>query len=202
MPGIATLTDLTMHSPNPRIVGTPFAAATNAARYEYPFPETPATSSSSLASSPQPAPVLPHPAISCSISPPFSQPQGPTLRSSSPPLPPVAVPPPPTVPAMAANVPVLPGLSLPPAAQTAHYNSMHPKLRAQNPPIPPGLAKKKRGWSLNGLNLLGRRKINIQGGFIQHGLASPSSMSDTGSEGFVSPPASPGEFMDAHKGRK
>ncbi|PPQ63582.1 hypothetical protein CVT24_004878 [Panaeolus cyanescens] len=207
MPGIATLTDLTMQSTNPRIVGTPFAAAANVARYEYPFPETPATTTSSATPSPQSSTVLPHPAISCSISPPFSQPQT-TFRPSSPPpgvVPPAAtVPPPPTVPAMVANLPVLPGLNLPPAVQTAHYNSMHPKLKAQNinPPIPPGLAKKKRGWSLNGLNLLGRRKTNMQGGFVQHGLASPSSMSDTGSEGFLSPPASPGEFMDTPKGRK
>ncbi|KAF5326745.1 hypothetical protein D9619_004683 [Psilocybe cf. subviscida] len=144
MPGLADLTDLTLHSPSSQIVGTPFA--TDSTRFEYPFPETAARDPSA-----SPSPML-NSAFMAAIAQNDSQSPkiGIAFHSHAAPSP---------VPSATTANPS--GISLasygfPHSEINVSYNPAHPKLKQNiNPPVPPSLAKKSKKWSLN---LLGRRK--------------------------------------------
>ncbi|KAK2462971.1 hypothetical protein APHAL10511_005023 [Amanita phalloides] len=116
------MTDLALHSPSP-IVGTPFATS---ARFEYPFPDCSA-SSSSLAASLASSSSSPGSHSSCPLNFPISLP--PSVHFHRP----------------FAFV-SQPSLS---SAATNSHSPTHPKLRLQNPPVPPTLIKKRIRWNLS-----------------------------------------------------
>ncbi|KAF8079305.1 hypothetical protein FPV67DRAFT_1444457 [Lyophyllum atratum] len=151
---VLPLSDLALHSPSSQIVGTPF---TTESRFEYPFPDS--SSSPSDAPSPSSSVILTpgFPSVCTSASFPSSSSQSLTLSSSPPSM---TSPFPPTFP-LPANLPT--------------YSSTHPKMRAGDPPVPPGLVKKRQRWSLG---LLRRRSSN-------------SSQTSEGSPRSAPPPLSP-----------
>jgi hypothetical protein len=135
MPFISSLTDLALHSPS-QIVGTPFAV--NSTPFEYPFPETNSTST------PHALPVacsLPTLSYNLSQAPfsPSAASSVPLLSSSSPVH--LSSPSPPSM----QHYPT----SFPPPQDMPAYSPTHPKMRTGNPPVPPGLVKKRQRWSLS-----------------------------------------------------
>lgn len=134
LPHLGDLGDLSFHSPS-QIVGTPFAVSSPP--FEYPFPDTSLSSDAASISS-------------TSNSPPFSfasmstPPQAALVSASQPHLP---APPAPSLQHFPA--------SFPPPAEWQHYSPTHPRMRMADPPIPPGLAKKAKRWSLG---LWGRKR--------------------------------------------
>lgn len=166
IPGPLDLSDLTLHSPSSHIVGTPFA--TSSARFEYPFPEGPTTTE-------------PHQATS--LTPPLSFPSlasgstfpGPTSSSSQPQ-------------SLATTPPSISRFSPPFSLELPNYSPTHPKMRTGNPPVPPGLVKKRGRWSLG---LLRRRSTNGSTG-------SQSSTGGSRSLGLSLSPTTPIDVVEDH----
>ncbi|KIM39369.1 hypothetical protein M413DRAFT_198074 [Hebeloma cylindrosporum] len=142
MPELADLSDLSLHSPSSQIVGTPFATDSTT-KFEYPFPDAPASSSGSLPPQQFSGVVSPS-ANTLSMSIIAGNPDSPPLESCSsfPMLSTARSPSNPSSPVVSSEMP--------------SYNPAHPKLKAIDPPIPPSLAKKRGRWSL-ALGSLGRR---------------------------------------------
>ncbi|KAJ6591662.1 hypothetical protein DFH09DRAFT_1137622 [Mycena vulgaris] len=162
MPPLTNLADLTLHSPSSMIVGTPFSDA-NSTRFEYPFPDKSATSSSPELPSGNSPPH--HSPTFSSISP---SPSSSALASASQPQ--LALNAPPTLQHFPA--------SFPPPPELSNYSPTHPKMRAVDPPVPPALVKRRQRWTL-GLGSLSR-KISLRTGSAPAAPVSPSPDSDAG----------------------
>lgn len=136
MPRMSSLSDLTFHTPS-QIVGTPFSI--NAPKFEYPFPET-------TSSTPEPSPLsssLPTLPSIATASFSFSAASQPLLAT-----------PPPVLHHFPNSFPLPPDMP--------NYSATHPMMRnvaVRDPPVPPGLAKKRHRWSL-GLGLQKRSASN------------------------------------------
>ncbi|KAF9457855.1 hypothetical protein BDZ94DRAFT_1272109 [Collybia nuda] len=157
MPGPMNLTDLTLHSPSSQIVGTPFA--TNSTRFEYPFPVGSSATETHQANSLTSSPSFPS-LVSGSTFP------GTSSSSSSPQ-------------SLATTPPSLSQFSTVFPLELPNYSPTHPKMRTGNPPVPPGLVKKRGRWSFG---LLRRRSSNSSNG----------SQSSPGGSRSPGPPLSPG----------
>ncbi|KAG5638916.1 hypothetical protein H0H81_008685 [Sphagnurus paluster] len=123
--------DLALHSPSTEIMGTPF---TTESRFEYPFPDTASDPAEPVLITPS----FPSFSLSASASLLSSSSSQPLTHSSSPP-------------SITTHFPIT--LTLP------AYSSTHPKMRATNPPVPPGLVKRRQRWTLG---LLRRRSSSSQ----------------------------------------
>ncbi|KAF8150918.1 hypothetical protein B0H34DRAFT_801826 [Crassisporium funariophilum] len=182
MSGLANLADLSLHSPSSAIIGTPFA--TNMTRFEYPFPDTTSSPSSSSGSPPSGQ------GITASL----TSPSFPSLIAGN------SFPSTSTSPnASQISTPNL-TLQFPPSSELPSYNTTHPKLKAPlNPPMPPGLAKKRPRWSLN---ILGRRKSSYGSQSSQSSEMSvdttPTIESVISGHQVASPPGSPTLERDKH----
>lgn len=170
MPGPLNLSDLTLHSPSSRIVGTPFA--TSSARFEYPFPEGPTTTEPHQATSSTPSPSFPSLASGSTF-------PGPSSSSSQPQ-------------SLATTPPSISHFSPPFPLELPNYSPTHPKMRTGNPPVPPGLVKKRGRWSLG---LLRRRSTNGSSG-------SQSSAGGSRSPGLSLSPSIPIDIVGDHVVRR
>ncbi|EAU85161.2 hypothetical protein CC1G_06177 [Coprinopsis cinerea okayama7 len=120
---MASLSNLTLHSPSAQIIGTPFA--TNNAPFEYPFPVTPSATSTNCSS---PVPVSAFRPPSPGFPPPF-----PTFATSS-----CTLSDPTNTLALSLS------MAIPTELPNPQLPINHPKMRMTPPPIPPGLMKRRK----------------------------------------------------------
>ncbi|KAI0710197.1 hypothetical protein C8Q76DRAFT_695285 [Earliella scabrosa] len=120
------LSSLTLHSPS-SIVGTPFDPSP---RFEYPFPASCAPPVLQVDPALPSFPILASPLLSF-----------PHMLSGLPPSLPL------TIPSLAPSGPAVPTTKV--KAEFRSFSPTHPKLQAREPPIPPGLVKKRK-LNLNG----------------------------------------------------
>jgi len=173
--------ELALHSPS-TIIGTPFATDSP---FEYPFPDNSNSTTSRDA--------LPFISSLNSLSPsssfpPLSSGSSLTLSSSSSSQSPPLTITPPSVSPLAHFPPDLP----------QNYSPTHPKLRPGNPPVPPGLIKKRQRWNLG---LLRRR--GSSGASSSSAGPSPSpeaSMPDTTSKQVSNPLRLPRTIQETEEG--
>lgn len=159
---VSSLSKLSLHSPS-QIIGTPYhdGAAGSSGRFEYPFPATTETSDTLSASLP-------------ALSSPLSTLSSPSLFSASPPT---------------HHQSHSYSYPLPAPSAPANYSPLHPKLRSDEPPIPPGLARK--------LKLRGRGRSSSTGSGSEESYGSVSTAFSGDSSADLEP-----HLPALHKGAK